>query len=708
MIIKECYIENFGALSHMKKDFDKGLNVIISENGWGKTTFSVFLRAMLFGMEGKRAKDSIREKYRPWQGGKYGGYIIFSCNEKMYRLERYFYSKESEDTFSLYDCETGKPSSDFSENIGAELFLSDKETFAKTAYIPQGRTEVLFSQSGSIISALSSEGTNSDDINYDKAAAAIDKAKSYYEKRTGGRIRELTQEYALREENISQIKREISKKEEEEKHLEEITNKLADVKNNIKIYQSAREELIKRKNAESIKEDILNIKNAISHKIEDVKKMPDKESLEKLSELYERYRNLSALEKAKRLTDDEIKLYESLKKAYKNVTTEDKKRIYELISLVGETDKPVKQSSALPYFVLAFVVALVSAVLMVKTIFAIGGIAVAVILAFWGIHKISKNKKLKNTKNNLSDELSSLAEHYIGKPIKINEAYIEFSGYFENGEKLEILDEKNKEYKSARDKMLAAYGDLENFAKEFTDKDPCKAYEYLQRVSYELSSLKDSLKKAEERLSECSFNEEFTKEYTLPSSSLEELEGEERTLSLEVLQTEKRLEVLSEKISSLSYLSEELNLIGEKLSEAREKYKILNLTAEALKAAKERMDTKYAGDIRKNFSVYAESLSAPEGARIDSGFSINVEKQGAIRQSADFSIGQRDALGLALRFSVLDALFKNEKPPVILDDPLVNLDEEKLKRAKAFIASVAEKYQVIYFTCDKNRGNFNQ
>lgn len=706
MIIKECYIENFGTLSQLKKNFDAGLNVLVSENGWGKTTFSVFLRVMLFGMEGKRAKDSIREKYRPWQGGKYGGYIIFSCNEKTYRLERYFYSKESEDTFSLYDCETGKPSFDFGENIGTELFLCDKETFAKTAYIPQGRTEVLFSQSGSIISALSSEGANSDDINYDKASAAIDKAKSFYEKRTGGRIRELTQEYAMREENISQIKREIPKKEEEERHLAKITNKLFEVKNSIKLYQNVREALLKRKNAESIKEDILNIKNAISQKREEVRKIPDKESLAKLSELYERYRNLSALEKAKKLTDDETKLYESLKNTYKNVTPEEKKRIYELISLVGETDKPEKQSSAQPYFVLAFIVALASAVLMVKTVFAAGGIAVAVILAFLGAHKISETKKLKNTKNNLSDELSSLSEHYIGKPIKINEAYIEFSGYFENGEKLEILDKKNEEYENTRNKLLEAYGDLERFSKEFTDNDPCTAYEFLQRVSYELSSLNDSLKKAEDRLSECSFDEEITKEYTLPSASLEELETEERTLSLEVLQTEKRLEALSEKISSIPYLSEELNLISEKLSEAREKYRILNLTSDALKSAKERMDTKYAGDIRKSFSEYAVSLSAPEGAKLDSGFLVNVEKQGEIRQTEDFSIGQRDALGLALRFSVLDALFKNEKPPVILDDPLVNLDEERLKRAKAFIASVAEKYQVIYFTCDKNRGEF--
>lgn len=58
MIIKECYIENFGKLSRFKKTFSEGFNVIVSENGWGKTTFSLFLRTMLFGMESKRAKTA--------------------------------------------------------------------------------------------------------------------------------------------------------------------------------------------------------------------------------------------------------------------------------------------------------------------------------------------------------------------------------------------------------------------------------------------------------------------------------------------------------------------------------------------------------------------------------------------------------------------------------------------------------------------------
>ena len=47
----ECYIENFGKLQGFRYTFDAGLNTILAENGYGKTTLSAFLKCMLYGME---------------------------------------------------------------------------------------------------------------------------------------------------------------------------------------------------------------------------------------------------------------------------------------------------------------------------------------------------------------------------------------------------------------------------------------------------------------------------------------------------------------------------------------------------------------------------------------------------------------------------------------------------------------------------------
>ena len=46
---------------------------------------------------------------------------------------------------------------------------------------------------------------------------------------------------------------------------------------------------------------------------------------------------------------------------------------------------------------------------------------------------------------------------------------------------------------------------------------------------------------------------------------------------------------------------------------------------------------------------------------------------------------------------------KEEEPFLVLDDPFVNLDEEKTKRALAFLKEAAKQYQIVYLVCHESR-----
>jgi len=84
---------------------------------------------------------------------------------------------------------------------------------------------------------------------------------------------------------------------------------------------------------------------------------------------------------------------------------------------------------------------------------------------------------------------------------------------------------------------------------------------------------------------------------------------------------------------------------------------------------------------------------------VDVKLNVRVREAGAARDLEALSAGWQDLLQIAERFSIIDSLFRGEQPVLILDDPFVNLDDEKRAKAMELLEEMAEKRQMIYFTC---------
>lgn len=140
MRLISCTVHGFGRLKNIQLVFHDGINCLLKENGWGKSTFAAFIRVMFYGFMGENKRSDIdkeRKRYKPWGSDVYGGEIVFEVGEKRYRLMRSFGVKQSDDEFALYDDATGKRSLDFTENIGEELFELDADSFASSVFIGQ-------------------------------------------------------------------------------------------------------------------------------------------------------------------------------------------------------------------------------------------------------------------------------------------------------------------------------------------------------------------------------------------------------------------------------------------------------------------------------------------------------------------------------------------------------------------------------------------
>ena len=105
MRIIELEIIGFGKLSDKKYNFDN-ITSILQSNGEGKSTLACFIESMFYGID---AKGSTLREYKPWASDFFGGNITISVGDKIYRIERTFGTKKSDDTFKIYLMPEKKP-----------------------------------------------------------------------------------------------------------------------------------------------------------------------------------------------------------------------------------------------------------------------------------------------------------------------------------------------------------------------------------------------------------------------------------------------------------------------------------------------------------------------------------------------------------------------------------------------------------------------
>lgn len=88
---------------------------------------------------------------------------------------------------------------------------------------------------------------------------------------------------------------------------------------------------------------------------------------------------------------------------------------------------------------------------------------------------------------------------------------------------------------------------------------------------------------------------------------------------------------------------------------------------------------------------------------IDANINVTVEEQGQQRDVRALSAGYRDMTGICLRLALADAMYRGEKPVLIMDDPFTNLDDGKVAASKQLLEAASAEYQILYFTCSRSR-----
>ncbi len=249
------------------------------------------------------------------------------------------------------------------------------------------------------------------------------------------------------------------------------------------------------------------------------------------------------------------------------------------------------------------------------------------------------------------------------------------------------------------EKQLRAGECLERVGEQMTE---------YQRLSREILRKDDELARfvAEKGLDQVSDPGDVT--------AIDRLGIEERELQARVAELERRrataksgierLQADADRIPEIEGMLSQRKLL---LEEARANAETIKATASFLEEAKNALSTRYLGDMQTSFGAFLSDLiggEAPE-AVMNASFEVALRPEGGQTRSMEsFSRGWRDAVELCVRLSLTDALYKEgEKPFLLLDDPLVNLDDERLAAARALLDRLAERYQILYLVCHRDR-----
>ena len=702
MIIEACHIAQFGKWKDADFSFSPGKNSFLWDNGYGKTSFIYFFKLMFYGVSGDRKQDleeNERKHYMPFQGASFGGRIIFRIGEKRYRLERSFGLKKSEDSFRLFEEDSGKESKDYSENIGEELFALDAESFQRVCMI--SHEDLHFSMNSRMHAKLGNVAEDQEDmkkfqqvqtilkdginaLSPNRRTGNIFKLKMQEEELSSGLYGKEALENAvlsIEKEVLSLTEKEARRKEEGKALEAELSQRISE-KDSLGKWMSYAQKKEEWEKAEYRYENALKwyYQDRFSEIPEEKKALLWKEEMQSLQEQIHSIKK--EIEKVSEVSGENVDV--EVEKEWGIVLPLEEasvpgasraKKDTSKNETFGNGTKEMGQYGTSPV-----------------VLFALVGLGLLFVLLFFG--------KLFGMPLGLPSALFLL--------LGILSLSLCFFLWWSGEQKKRTWKEKQEEEEARQRKQQAIrFASLEELLSRF------HKLEDMQDLEMEAAGRKEEfLRFVEEEGGEQAFSllEEKQKEWEEGPS----LEESRRKLEAFRKEEEERREEIRKKraereakVRDLEFLEEQERLLEQKKEEREaleKRYNLLQKTKAYLEMAKERFALQYKEPILEAFQKYFQSIcTEPLQFQMSEDLELSFVDRGLSREQGYLSEGLQDLCRFCQKLAIFDAMFREEKAFLLLDDPFSHLDEKNGARARALLEELAESRQIFYFTCSEER-----
>lgn len=727
----------FGCLDHQTLELEEGLNILTMPNEGGKSTWCAFLRVMLYGLNtrerDKRGFLADKTRYQPWSGEAMEGELLCSWQGRDILIRRYTKGQTPMGAFEAVYADSGSPVPGLTaDNLGDVLIGVSRSVFERSAFLGQASLPV--SQTPELekrLSALVSSGE--EDVSASQVGDTLAEWQRKRQYRSKGAIPTLEarrSELGLALEAVRDVTGQIRDSKTEIDKYEEVRAKL---KHQIDLYHAKQDSA----QAEAYTKAEGELKRA-AEQLERLQAqlpeggLPDKQALERARDQVAQLRGLdNSLKQAAQAVPEAQAAWEEAQAraedpVFAGEASAARSRAQEADRRIEDLARRQRQAGRFAWLFPAVAAVLALAgfgwgwaarggFALIPALAALGVLAVGCALgAVWagtkrkcaaGIQAVLDEFQVSGR-----EAIAPAAEDYCAR----------LAGAERAREELERAQEVQAELQARRDadwQELRAL--VDTFAPEVKD-----VFGFSAAVTRGLTLL-DALDKARQNRESAQRLFDTVAERGKgcagaiaeePTVTLEQAEAGFQEAERRLNRHHNDLSMAMGRRGSLGdpeVIQAEIESIDRSLEQCRLDYDALQIAREALEEADTEMRNRFSPELNRRAGAYLQALTGGKYAkvRLNRALEAGAEERGgvAVRSVLSLSQGTADQLWLAVRLAVCDLALPQEEPcPLVLDDALVNLDDRRVVPALSLLGTLAQKRQILLFTCHAREGELAQ
>ena len=717
---------SFGGLQKQELTLSNGLNVFCLPNEAGKSTWSMFLLCMFYGVDTSERPAKgvlpVKTRFKPWWGGSMEGRMELEWQGRRIAIERTSTARAPLGQFRAWDLDSGEKIPELTaDNCGETLLGVPRSVYLRSAFL--GQNGLTVTQDAALEKRLSSLVTSGDEsVSAAETQKRLKDARNRIRHNKTGLLPDAERELETVNDTLSQMHALVSQTAEGRTKEQELVNRQRELNDAISCFErfQTAQRFRKKREQEQLVEDKTR---AAEQALQNAKQYPEKSRLEALK------KDLDTLQ-AKR---------EALPQTPKDLPAPPEKPVCPPVfaslsdeEILPKAERDAKRCESLmtgrkapaaPAFAIGFGF-LVAAILlfaltknlpltMLAAALAIAGLAVGVLNVR---KKRLRDENLHEAKllcaqyeNREPSQFVSFAANYHASLLLFRQAQASYeTALAQYRTARQNVETARGAYLELRGRLL---GGVNAFAPDVTEEEAARAaIGHALDVWARADAAQDEASHAKAALDAICQALSGEKEPEVPAGDWAQfdLPAAKQNLALTVSQLSRLRSELDRSRGVLQTLGDGAALGAQKaaletrISELQEKDEALSMAQAALEEASSALQTRFAPKLTARAGEIFAGLTGGryEQMALDRQMNLWATETGEVAQRPVLALsgGTADQLYLALRLAIVELALPDDAP-VVLDDALAMFDDERAKKALRVLKKLSETRQILLFSC---------